>query len=54
MHCGRGPEMPDLRFSRYPGFTDVFKPNAVENVLPGRKTLEQHFRSKVVIRQRIR
>ena len=41
--CWRGPEMTGLGFTRYPGFTDVFKPHPVENILPGRKTFEQQL-----------
>ena len=39
----RGPEMPDLRFARYPACADVIKPHAVENILAGRKAFEQQF-----------
>jgi hypothetical protein len=39
----RGPEMPDLGFSGYAGLSDVVEPHPVENILPGRKTVEQNF-----------
>src|SRR5258708_38266286 len=48
----RGPEMPDLRFPGRSGFADGFEPHPVENILPGRKAVQQHFRSEVAFGQR--
>jgi ASC-1-like (ASCH) protein len=35
--------MADLGFARYSGFGDIFKPYPIENILPGRKTVEQQL-----------
>ena len=32
--------MPDLGFACYSGFSEIFKPHLIENILPGRQTLE--------------
>ena len=48
----RGAEAPDHRLALDAGMREVAKPDAVEDLLPGRQVLQQHFRGEVAFGQR--
>ena len=50
---GRGAEMPDLRLACDAALADVVEAHAIENILPRRQAIEQHFRGEVAVRQGI-